>query len=135
MTSKCMRLSMTSRCLFSSVKMDPQLKFSDHIAMNTFKARAPCMVYLTNFTTRVPALMKMFFTTYVCPILEHDSIVWSSGATVDISFIEAVQRFIANKIGICEYLPYKQRLEILNLQSLQYRRKMSDIMFLFKICT
>ena len=42
------------------ILMDPKLKFSDDIVMITAKARSRCMVYLKNFTTREPTLMKMF---------------------------------------------------------------------------
>ena len=77
--------------------------------------------------------MKTFFKIYVRPILEYGSVVWSPGTREGINLIEGVQRFFTNKIGLCKSLPYARRLEILDMQSLHFRRELNDLIFMFKI--
>ena len=77
--------------------------------------------------------MKFFFTTYVRPLLEYNSVVWSPTNQRDIKILENVQRFYTNKIQGCVFRPYYQRLAILNLQSLQFRRTIADLLFLYSL--
>src|SRR6266581_9178480 len=77
--------------------------------------------------------MKLFFTTYVRPLLEFASPIWSPISQSSINALELVQRFFTNKIPTCTFLPYKRRLEILNLDSLQKRRVVADLVVIFTI--
>src|SRR6266581_2517713 len=49
--------------------------------------------------------------------------------------LERVQRFYTNRIPGCTFRPYSQRLSILSLQSLQFRRTISDIVCLYALIT
>jgi len=53
--------------------------------------------------------MSKFFITYVRPLLEYGSVVWSPTAAANITKLENVQRFFTNKITGCCYRPYKER--------------------------
>jgi len=77
--------------------------------------------------------MITFYTTYIRPLLEYCSVAWSPILSRDINSIEGVQRYFSNRIPRCTYLPYKQRLAKLSLESLQFRRTISDLVYLFSI--
>ena len=65
--------------------------------------------------------------------VEFASPVWNPLSHSQINAIESVQRFFTNKIPTCTFLPYKRRLEILNLDSLQKRREIADLVVIFTI--
>ena len=115
------------------VIVDPQLTFHQHIAKISLKARSRCILYLKSFISRDPKIMLKFFTTYVRPILEYGSPVWTPINTADIAKLENVQRFFTNKIPGCTFLPYHLRLSKLSLSSLRHRRQVADLMFLNSI--
>jgi hypothetical protein len=78
--------------------------------------------------------------TFCYSILEYATVIWSPHLKKDIQSIENVQRtftrivfykcFAATRYDLP---PYYQRLAILNLDSLQYRRKLLDIIQTSKI--
>ncbi len=79
--------------------------------------------------------MKKFFVIYVRPILENASEVWNPISQKDINSLENVQRYFSNKIPSCSFLPYRQRLALLSLDSLQHRRATSDITCIYSLIT
>jgi len=113
--------------------VDESLSFSKHIANIVSKARSRCGVFLKTFISRDKTVMKTFFTTYVRPTLEYCSVIWNPLSQGDINALEGVQRYFTNKIPGCTFLPYRQRLLILSLDSLQHRRAVSDISCLHSI--
>src|SRR6266496_4152322 len=117
------------------VFIDPSLTFTQHIAAVCAKARSRCAMFFKFFISRDPFTMKTFFTSYVRPILEFSSPVWNPIAQSNINIIENVQRYFTNKIPTCTFLPYKRRLQLLNLDSLQKRRLVADLVFVFSAMT
>ena len=80
--------------------------------------------------------MKTFFASFVRPVLEINSIIWSPDTLwIYVNKIERVQRFFLRKIDGFSQLQYSARLEHIGLNTLQYRRIMFDLMFLYKILT
>ena len=77
--------------------------------------------------------MKLFFISYVRPLLEFSSPVWNPISQSDIHALEAVQRYFTNRIPSCTFLPYKRRLENLSMDSLQKRRLIADLVCIFSI--
>jgi len=112
------------------VLVDSSLSFSQHISQITHKARNRCVLFLKVFVSRDPFTMIKFFTTYVRPLLEYSSPVWSPISVSEVTLLESVQRFFTNKIPGCRFLPYHQRLRNLSLQSLLHRRKVADLIYL-----
>ena len=115
------------------LRMDVSLSFSSHIAAIVSKARARCGVFFKSFISRDPSTMLKFYVSYIRPILEYCSVVWSPTAIGDIKNIERVQRYFSNKIPGCTYLPYRERLAKLSIGSLQHRRSISDLLYLYSI--
>ena len=62
------------------------------------------------------------FTVYVRPILEYCSNVWSPYRLCDIKKIESVQRVFTKKLLGLSDLPYPDRLNCLNVESLEMRK-------------
>ena len=66
-------------------------------------------------------------------LLEFSSPVWNPISQSNINTLSSVQRFFTNRIPSCTFLPYKRRLEILALDSLQKRRLIADLVCMFSI--
>ena len=73
------------------------------------------------------------FITYVRPLLEYASSVWSPSYLYLITHIESVQRSFTKHLPFCKSLSYAERLANLKLQSLEHRRLIFDLVLVFKI--
>ena len=67
------------------------------------------------------------------PILEYANTAWSSGLRKNINEIEKIQKSYTKHIFQVKHLSYEQRLERLNLPSLEYRRFRGDLIQTYKI--
>ena len=85
------------------------------------------------FQSKNPSLLSSAFTSYVCPILEYLSPIWSPHSVKDIDIIENVQRRFTKLFPHLRSLPYSTRLTRLGLTSLQARRIKSDLCSCYKI--
>ena len=68
--------------------------------------------------------------------MEYNSPVWSPYLDKDVEKLEYIQRFFTKAACLRCSIPfssYKDRLYKLNLKSLEYRRVVTDLVFLFKI--
>jgi len=70
---------------------------------------------------------------YVRPIIEHNSVVWSPSALHDIDAIERVQKRFTKRLSGFRNCSYEVRSKRLNLQSLELRRLLSDLIWCYKI--
>jgi len=77
--------------------------------------------------------MLKFYITFVRPILEYGSAVWSPISRFDIDRLESVQRFFTNNISECAFPPYTAHLSKLSLHSLFYRRQIADLCILYSL--
>jgi len=83
-----------------------------------------------NLLTRAFIIIILYYT-YVRPLLEYNCVAWSPHLKRDIELIEQVQRrFTKRLIGLSVY-SYDERLKLLNLDSLQYRRIRFDIIMCY----
>ena len=73
------------------------------------------------------------YKVYVRPIIEHNSVVWSPSALHDIDAIERVQKRFTKSLSDFRNCSYEVRLKRLNLQSLELRRLLSDLIWCYKI--
>ena len=67
------------------------------------------------------------YETYVRPLVEHNSVIWSPSAIGDIEDIERVQRKFTKEIKGLQNCPYTERLKRLNLHGLELRRLHTDL--------
>ena len=110
------------------------LKFESHISKVVKKAEGVLASITRAFVSRSPQVYLRLFTTLVRPILEYASPVWNPALQVNLcKRLEAVQRRATRRIpGLCT-LTYANRLSLLNMESLELRRKVSDLVFLYKL--
>lgn len=87
-----------------------------------------------------PYVTKSLYITIVRPLLEYASQVWSPYYETHINRIEAVQRrFIRFALRGLPWVdsynlpPYRDRLKLINLQSLKKRRDVADILFIHQL--
>ena len=112
------------------------LKWNQHIDYIYNQASVRSYQILKSFkTSKVWTLIKLY-TTYVRPKLEYNSSLWSPYLEKDKQRIERVQKQFTRKTcfrcGIF-FSSYKERLNKLNLESLEERRIKFDLILTFKI--
>ena len=91
---------------------------------------------LKSFLSRNPITMTRAFISYVRPLLEYCSPVWSPHFKQDIDLIENVQRSFTRKLFYCCNLvskSYDDRLTYLGFQRLELRRIYADLIYMYKL--
>ena len=91
------------------------------------------ILILKCFHSRDHGVLKLAFCTYVRPLLEFSSQVWSLRYRYLIDKIESVQRFFTTKLSCLQNLTYIQCLKVFGLESLKWRRLIFDLVFCYKI--
>ena len=71
----------------------------------------------------------------VRPILEYGNCVWGPVMCGDQDRLERVQRRATRLVAAIRHLPYQERLQRLNLPSLQYRRERGDMITVYQLMT
>ena len=114
------------------VTVDSNLKFDKHISLIMHKALVRSRLILKCFHSHDRSLLVLAFCTYVRPLLEYCCAVWSPHHLNLIDKIEGVQRFFTKRLGLT-HEPYNIRLFLLNLESLEHRRLIQDLILCFKV--
>lgn len=109
------------------------LKFRTHINNIVSKAHQRASLILRCFKCRDPNILLKAFLVYVRPLVEYCSQVWSPISLTDINKLERVQRRFTSRLRGMQGLPYCDRLSKLNLQTLELRRLLADVIFVFKV--
>ena len=78
-------------------------------------------------------LLICAFITYVKPLVEYNTVVWSPSALRNIDALESVQRRFTKQLSGLKHMPYAERLKYLNLPSLELRRVRADMYWCYKI--
>ena len=123
------------------VLLDPKLRFNLHINFIINKANR-CLGFIKRWAKEFddPYVTKLLFTSLVRPVLEYACIVWYPSYACDISSIESVQKqFLLFSLRQLRWdpnrnlPPYTSRLKLIDLQSLENRRTILNIVFIFKV--
>ena len=88
---------------------------------------------IRNITYNKKSIMCPLFKALIRPILEYGNAVWSPFIKEDIDNIEKVQRHFTKRIDGLYNLNYNERLKVLNLPSLEFRRMRGDLIETYKI--
>ena len=83
--------------------------------------------------TRDHSVLVKAFKTYVRPALEYASVVWSPSYIGLVDTVESVQRRFTKRLFGLYDLSYADRLTVLGLRSLKYRRLVVDLHMCYKI--
>ena len=109
------------------VHIDPNLDFKDHIHKTIKKARSISGMIIRNITYNKVSILCPLFKALIRPILEYGNAVWSPFSKEDIDNIERVQHHFTKRIEGLYDFSYNERLKILNLPSLEFRRMRGDL--------
>jgi ribonuclease P/MRP protein subunit RPP40 len=115
------------------VLIDDKLTFNNHVSYIVHKAHVRAGLILRSFSSRNISLLIKAYLTYVRPMLEYCSSVWSPYTLTNINQLESVQRSFTRKLYGLLGFSYSERLLILDLESLQQRRLECDLITLYKL--
>ena len=120
------------------ITFSSDLTFNTHIANVIKQANNKSAWILSVFRTRTKHEMLFFYKTYVRSCLEYCCPLWNPSGANSITAtkkLEGVQRSFTARIPQLQHLNYWQRLQALNLMSLQRRRERYIILYMWKILT
>ena len=112
------------------VYIDCGLKFTHHCATIAVKGSRIANLILRIFKSKDQEIYRKAFITYVRPILEYASPVWSPRLIKDVNAVEDVQRRFTRRVMLrCHrtHPSYQERLQVLRLESLEQRRVLADL--------
>ena len=83
--------------------------------------------------SRSPQVYLKLFITLARPLLEYASPVWNPQQVKLRKRLEAVQRRVTRRIPSIRFLSYPERLAVLNMDSLELRRRVADLSLVYKL--
>ena len=104
--------------------------YTDEIVSKAFQR---INVLFRSFISGNISILTKAFITYVRPLVEYCSYIWSPHQLYLIQKIERVQKYFTRRALHGAGLHYKERFQVLNLESLEIRRIKSDVKLCFKI--
>jgi len=115
------------------VIIDSELKFDKHINQIVSRAQHEANLIHKCFVSKDTNMLVQAYTTYIRPLLEYASSVWSPHSVVLIKNIESVQRRFTKRIPHCDKLNCCSRLAKLGIDSLELHRLRFDLINTYKI--
>ena len=115
------------------VTIDMKLSFSKHVTNQINKANRILGAIKHTFANIDSDIFKALYKSIVRPHLEYATVIWSPKFKKDKDALEQVQRRATRLVNGLSHLSYSDRLRSLNLPTLEFRRKRSDIIETFKI--
>ena len=118
------------------VLLCPGLKSTAHIDMICKRAYNFINMLFRCFKCCDANSLLVAYKAYVIPVLEYCSLVWTPHLLGDIDRLEAVQRYFTRRLFLrCDYgyKTYSERLRELQLQPLELRRLIHDLVMCYKI--
>jgi len=86
------------------------------------------------FVSRDTNTLLPTYIVYVRPLVEHNSVIWSPSTLRDIDAIESVQHRFTKRLPGLYSVSYTDRLKRLDLQSLELRRLVTDLIVCPMLC-
>ena len=110
-----------------AVIVDQHLTFLVHVDQMCVKANQWAALILRCFRSRHCVLLTKAFVTYVRPILDYVSYIWSQYKIHYIYKIESVPKQFTKRLNDLQSVPYLVRLSKLSLDGLELRRLRFDL--------
>ena len=126
------RLRFTDTVKDLGVTVNCHLQFTEHVNCIVGKAHSRAYLIRKCFISRNPPLLMRAFNTYVRPLLESASPVWSPQYKYLIDKIESVLRRFTKWLPGYSTLDYPTRLTSLEQCSLEKRRIVQDLVLMYK---
>lgn len=116
------------------VLMSGSLLFRDHYTHIIQQTLFAINDFFRTYKTRDLNILVTAYKTYFRCKLEYCTELWNPQDVFSVNLIENVQRYFTRRVcqRIGRTLSYPQRLELLNLQTLEYRRFLNDITYIHK---
>jgi hypothetical protein len=115
------------------VIMDDQLKFHTHVSAAVSKANQILGIINRTFVSLDEETLPIVYKCQVRPLLEYGNVIWNARFIADIKKVEGVQRRATKTIPSLQDKKYQERLKILKLYSMEYRRKRGDMIQVYKL--
>ncbi len=115
------------------VNIDNHLLFDKHIQIQVNKANQIVGIIRRTFSSLDHKSFSLLFKALVRPHLEYANSVWNPYKSKDIESIENVQRRATKMLPHMSDKSYEERLELLKLPTLKFRRLRGDMIETFKI--
>ena len=115
------------------IQVDRQLKFREQAAAAVTKAAQILAVIRRSFEHLDAETLPVLYKSLVRPHLEYCNTVWGPFNREDQQRVERVQRRATKLIPAIRDLPYTERLRILGLPSLYYRRRRGDMIMVYQL--
>ena len=115
------------------VIFDEKLIFRDHISKKAALANRNFGLIFRSFTYIDKAMFLNLYKSLVRPHLEYATSVWSTMYKKDSITLENIQRRATCLVNSLSGRTYEDRLKILGLPTLEYRRLRADVIQVYKI--
>lgn len=123
------------------IYIDRQLNFKSHVDRIAKKAFSTLFCILRNVQCNEPFILIKLYKSYILPILEYGSQIWSPFTRKMLTKLEKVQQVFTKVLiwrcsspAVPSSMPsYRERLNLFCLKSLLYRRTLFDVTFCFKV--
>ena len=120
------------------VQLSKDLKFHKHISKICASARQRIYLLFRVFRTKSERALVRGYCTYVRPILEYCSPVWSPSYLGDLDKVEKIQKLFTRKLYYRlnpghDRPVYSVRTHMYELETLERRRLLSDLKLCFAI--
>ena len=114
------------------VIIDMELTYEEHIATKVKKANGIMGLIRRSFSFLDGETFKKLYTSFVRPHLEYANPVWSPHLRKHIKMLESVQERATKSVDSLKNLDYTERLQKLELPTLQFRRQRGDMIQVWK---
>ena len=115
------------------ILIDNQIDFSAHIKGVASKAKQRIYLLFKCFKSRNMSLLLKAYNSYILPLFDYCSAVWSPTKYGDIDLLENVQRNFTKRLQGMEEVSYEERLLKCGLVSLELRRLRKDLTLCYQI--
>ena len=115
------------------ITVDSTLIFKVHVQNISSKANQIVGMIKHNFYTFTPKVVCLLYKSLNRPTLEYGSCVWSPNLAYLQAQLEQVQHRATKLIPELAVKPYEERLKLLKLPSLSYRRAREDMIQVYKL--
>ena len=117
------------------VIIDKDLRFHKHAAAAVKTANSRLGLIKKSFAVLDQTTLPLLYKSLVRPHLEYGNLVWGPFLREEILNVEKVQKRATKTVHAIRDLPYEERLQHLDLPSLQHRRRRGDMIYAYKLFT
>ena len=114
------------------IVVDRDLKFHQQTAAVISKGSQMLAVVKRTFAHSTSTL-PLIYKALVRPHLEYCNVVWGPFGKIDQQRLERVQRRATKLVKELRSKPYEERLHVLNLPTLYYRRRRGDMITVYQL--